>query len=770
MRNKRILLSLLIYLSFTEMTLAKEKIIDILKFKGLELKIKPENTSPICFYYENYFQGKKFCLNSSEVIDFKIKNNIGVRADEIHSIKIPETHQIIVYQGEHSFTLTDSILQEAWQKITGKNDVTGIVATTKKRLSCDTNCIIAQKMIIPLSAIFAPYSADIQYQERSILLSFEKSHNTFDLSFNNFMEVTVDNGLVSILPAKSQQIDFPLNQDTTHISFLFSWHNNTLSLSFLETMEGKLLHLSPTISMSPDDLIHQEDIYLAIFNSDDRQPLTMPKVLMAVHNEPGRTKRGTTGILGCFLSGPLALYNVITQGRCNQVESAWHHIKAFFSGDDPSNSVIAGKAVPLKPKLLPTPTLPEVTSPTLRLTQLNTDLHGQSLTLPAVSYYCQTPLEHVVGARFPRQIKHSCYTWMSSVLADFTLLFGRSLHTWSTEYLIQTLNGILDRRAIDGDNDAIDAFIRDPRTGNRLIQTINDVAEEYGRSALIDSLTQAFIYAEHVYMQYAVANNLPGPSSANSDDSCHSLTDFDSEDYSSSDSDIASPLQTQQYPLGTYQMPISSYVHQDVLPRVLHNGEWQVSHERFDIEIIQGTHEQTRHSIYDLLETIATWENTYQEQQVHCNHHGIFPTEMETNRYAGQVTSRLITSHAQHPRSDQIIIVVRFNHQIVSVSVADSYFVDGNPEMKRGTIRATLTNPAYVLTPQIEGAIRGAGSAALHTMIQHLIDNDISVIEAEVISTPSAMIKKRIGFVFIPYPYNSYPLPATAIPTPEPKF
>ncbi|WP_261373741.1 hypothetical protein [Yersinia mollaretii] len=665
------------------------------------------------------------------------------------------------------------------------NDVTEIFTTDKMPLNCDTNCIITQKMVIPLSRIFSYSMSDSQYQEKSVLLSFETHINTFNISINNFLDITVDDGLVLIQPPNSQQIDFALHKDATHISFLLSWFENELILSYVETADGELLHSSPIVSMSPSHDIHQEEMELIIFNSDDRQPLTLQKVLMASHSEPHRAKRGTAGIVGCFLSGPLALYNLVTQGRCNQVESAWRHIKAIFAGHDASDRVVAGTGEPLKPKpeLIGAPQ--EQGAPTLTLTQLNTQLHGQSLILPAVSRYCQTPLESILSTRYPRQVTYSCSTWLSAVLSDFTLLFGNSLRSWSTEYLIQTINGILDRRAIDNDNEAIDAFIHSPTAGNRLIQTITDVAEEQGRSALIDSITQAFAYAEQAYAQYVInshsqsTSHLPSSSQGASnfpndeiyggydsfDENDH-YDSCDSEDASSSSSDIAPPQQAQQYPLGSYQMSISSYVHQDVLPRILRNGEWIVPQERFDIEVIQGPYTQNRQSLYALLEAIAQWENIYIEKPVQCNRKGLFPTDMDTNRYAGRVTSRLIKSYAQYQRHNQVIVVVRFNDQIVSASTAYTYFADGTAERTYGVIGATITNPTHVLNPQAEGTIRGAGSAALHATIQHLQANGVTELEAEVISTPSAVIKKRIGFVFVPNKYFM-PLP-TPSPTPAP--
>ncbi|CNL01172.1 N-acetyltransferase GCN5 [Yersinia mollaretii] len=778
MKNKCILLSLLIYLSSTEVALAEGNLTrNVIDRIHHDMAVRSAMTSPVCFYYENYFQGERFCLNPPEVIDFTKENNLQIHANKIKSINIPKSSQITVYQGEHFFTLTDSILQVPWQKMIAVDDVTEIFTTDKKPLNCDTNCIITQKMVIPLSRIFSYYMSDSQYQEKSVLLSFEIHINSFNIGINNFLDITVDDGLVLIQPPNSQQIDFVLHKDATHISFLLSWFENELILSYVETADGELLHSSPIVSMSPSHDIHQEEMELIIFNSDDRQPLTLQKVLMATHREPHRTKRGTAGIVGCFLSGPLALYNLVTQGRCNQVESAWRHIKAIFAGHDASDKVVVGTGEPLKPKPVETSVPPEQDTPTLALTQINTQLHNQSLTLPAVSRFCQKSLDTIINNRYPRQASYSCSTWLSAVLTDFTLLFGSSLRTWSTEYLIQTINGILDRRAIDNDNDAIDAFIHSPVAGNRLIQTLTDVAEEQGRSALINSITQTFTYAEQNYAQYAAssrsqgASHLPNGAQGASHGSDGSYDSFDendlydscdSEDGSSSRSDVAPPQQAQQYPLGSYQMPISSYAHQDILPRILRNGEWIVPQERFDIEVIQGPYTQNRRSLYALLEAIAQWENIYIEKPVQCNRRGLFPTDMDTNRYAGRVTSRLIKSYAQYQRHDQIIVVVRFNQQIVSVSTANTYFVDGSAERTHAVIGATITNPAYVLNPQAEGTIRGAGSAALHATIQHLQASGVTELEAEVISTPSAVIKKRIGFVFVP---NKYGMP---LPTPSP--
>ncbi|WP_145494551.1 hypothetical protein [Yersinia massiliensis] len=768
MKHKRFLLLPLSILLLSEISCAAGNLSNSMGIITAHFKKMSDKTSSACFYKEDFFEEKIFCLTPPMMIDFTLENNIGVRANDIQSIRLPENSQLTVYQGDRFFTLTGSILRDAWKKLAGMGDITQIIATDKKPLMCDTQCIITQRSIIPISTIFSHDINDIQQQERSLLLSFERGDNNFDITFNNLMDVTVDDGIISILPPNSPQIDFSLHQDTTHISFLFSWYEKELSLYYLETVNGELRYLSPQISMQSEYSINQEEIDLAIFNSDDRQPLILQKVLLATHREAHRDKRGALGIAGCFLNGPLALYNVVTQGRCDQVESAWHQIKTVFSGKDPSNRIVAGTAKPLKPTPHSEKSPQENTNPTLVLTQLKTDLHGQSLTLPAVSKYCQTSIDNVIAARYPRQTRYSCATWLSSVLADFTMLFGSSLRTWSTEYLIQTINGILDRRALDTDRDAMEAFIQKPNVGNRLIQTITDVAEEQDRTALIEHITHSFLNAEQNYAQYALNSQPQGASNDQADMSCYSESDdeseVESESENDSDSGAASPRQAQQYPLGSYQMQLATYDYQDVLPRILINGEWQVASERFDIEVIQGTREQTRQSIYHLLETVAAWENTYYERRVYCNRHGQFTNTMETNRYAGQITSQLIRSHVQYPRSDNIIIVVRLNNRIVSTSLAHNYFAGGDPQRQHSTISATLTDPAFVLTPQAEGTIRGAGSAALHAMLQHLKVNGVSVVHAEVISTPSAMVKKRIGFVFIPEVYGLY----NTSPTPPP--
>ncbi|AJI95783.1 hypothetical protein BD65_2029 [Yersinia ruckeri] len=625
-----------------------------------------------------------------------------------------------------------------------------------KPLECSIHCEIPNKKVIPLSEVFTINTAETDPPIQQALLSFSVSNRSeFNLNLEQNADITITQRTVMISGhGVTNTLEFELQKETTRLSFLFHFQNEKLFFNYMESIGVQPHYLSPIIELGR--VVQPKAGFLpdiVIYNGNPDGQLVMENVLMATQQSGHiRNKRGVAGILGCLTSGPLALYNVITQGHCTQVESAWKKIKAFFSGEDQSKMIIlAGEAKPVKP-INPSSLVSVAEKNALILTHIDSHLHNQSLTLPAAARYCQTPIKNVISGRYPRQIRYSCATWISAVLEDFTLLFGANLRTWSTEYLIQTLNGILDRQSLDNDNDAMDAFIQNPSSGHRLIQTINNVAEQQGRSDVIDSVTSAFSYAAQNYAHYAELNLPAGAYAIPSNDLSCSNNESDASD-SDSASDISTPLQAQRFPLGTYELTLSTYVPQEFSPLILRHGEWITSEDRFDIEIIKGTIAETRQQRYDLLESIADWGNIYHERKTCCNKYGIFSSEIETNRYAGQTANQIIRSVLRSYAMSNRIAVVRLNHQVVSVSAANIYFDfidETNNEIRFASIMATVTDPAYVLTPYKEGTIRRAGSAAVNALIQQMHADGVTSIMTEVISRPSAKVKTRLGFNFLP--------------------
>ncbi|ENJ2294591.1 GNAT family N-acetyltransferase, partial [Yersinia enterocolitica] len=101
--------------------------------------------------------------------------------------------------------------------------------------------------------------------------------------------------------------------------------------------------------------------------------------------EHGRFERDTAGTLGCVFIPGLAIYNYVTQSRCDQVDKLWGQISHWFSGDNKKKAIlIVGNTALLKPQ----PELPihknnQAAPLTLTLNKINTQLHSQALTLPA---------------------------------------------------------------------------------------------------------------------------------------------------------------------------------------------------------------------------------------------------------------------------------------------------------------------------------------------------------------------------------------------------
>lgn len=377
------------------------------------------------------------------------------------------------------------------------HDKMDVIAKNNNSLNCEGSCVILSKMVIPLDDIFHTSDIDVERQNKVALFSFEiDSNSTFNLNLENNADITIDDNEIHILSSgiDSQQISHPLHPDTTSISFIFEMSNSELKINYMESNQHQKGTPSATITLHSERTRNLNTLpNLVIYNNILNGPLIMSHHLMVRMSADHRTKRGTAGIIGCLLSGPLALYNVVVHGRCNQVESAWASIKSFFSGEDKAKmQLVAGSATALKPK-----PLTEKPANTWVLTQLDLpSLHQQSLTLPAVANTCHIPLDNLISSRFPRQVDGpACGSWLSRLLADFTLLFGGSLRDWSMEHLRRVLDS-----AIDSDNTGY--AVIDTATERRLLQGIRRGVRELGRTEAINQITSSFHYAESALAHY----------------------------------------------------------------------------------------------------------------------------------------------------------------------------------------------------------------------------------------------------------------------------
>ncbi|HHA0035708.1 TPA: hypothetical protein ACOEXB_002408 [Yersinia enterocolitica] len=110
---------------------------------------------------------------------------------------------------------------------------------------------------------------------------------------------------------------------------------------------------------------------------------------------------------------------------------------------------------------------------------------------------------------------------------------------------------------------------------------------------------------------------------------------------------------------------------------------------------------------------------------------------------AASLVSDVAQSWLRTPREDYIYVIVRLSGEIVSIAMA----VDIN-ESDVG-VAGSLTRPADVLHPTANGVIRGAGTAAMRALAGHLAKKGKRALVSEVISQPSAIVKKKVGFQYI---------------------
>ncbi|MBW5814655.1 hypothetical protein H0I61_21690, partial [Yersinia kristensenii] len=77
---------------------------------------------------------------------------------------------------------------------------------------------------------------------------------------------------------------------------------------------------------------------------EDIQPLILNKTIMAINKHSHRDKRGALGIAGCVGIPLLAIYNLVVQGRCNQLDKLVGANEFSHHDGEGKTQVVAGSA------------------------------------------------------------------------------------------------------------------------------------------------------------------------------------------------------------------------------------------------------------------------------------------------------------------------------------------------------------------------------------------------------------------------------------------
>ncbi|HHH1510393.1 TPA: peptidase inhibitor family I36 protein [Yersinia enterocolitica] len=691
--------------------------------------------SAACFYDFDNFTGDSICISGNERIDL-YNETYGRRShilnplnDKISSILLPKDTQAIIYEndgyGGVYFTLTESHSESNLENIGMNNNITSMRVSQFEHFLCDKYCVIKDSMLVPVQYAFGNYWDDKRIGSKQVLISFyitNKDNHSIGISGGGIFKI------------KGKEILFVHEHSNKSAVFELSGHGNTLSLlskfsggyfefQLVESSGDQVINIYPVLGYLFD--VDDTNVRFFINNENSKQPVIIDKIVLTVEKEHHRIERSFIGKVICWLDPLLNLYNYIIQGGCNQVDHFITDARDFFSSASNKVLQVSGTSKPL-PKIKDNESfafekmmLDLSSDPKGILTHINSDMNGKSLTLPATALACHVSMKDQIlpHLRSRRQAIPPCITWTLNILTDFTLLFGSSISTWNAENFGRVISRIVN----SGDTGYA---VSDPVIDQRLVENVRTFVAEN-----IDNVTRlktAFDFSQLSYSDY-LRHNEP-------------------------ESNALSPQAVQLLPQGRYELALQNFQFVETVPRRQHHGEW-VEHPElhFDIEIISGETATTQTARQNVLPVVEDWRKRYhqasQSLYITANaetisnpnmHHG-----MNDVISAASLVSDVAQSWLRTPREDYIYVIVRLSGEVVSIAMA----VDIN-EFDVG-VAGSLTRPDDVLHSTANGVIRGAGTAAMRALAEHVAKKGKRALVSDVISQPSAIVKKKVGFQYI---------------------
>ncbi|ENK4577694.1 GNAT family N-acetyltransferase, partial [Yersinia enterocolitica] len=259
--------------------------------------------------------------------------------------------------------------------------------------------------------------------------------------------------------------------------------------------------------------------------------------------------------------------------------------------------------------------------------------------------------------------------------------------------------------------------VNDQDTEDHLVNEIRGAVERLGLVETIQQITRAFEYARLNYATYLVHN----PSASES------------------------PIAAQSLPLGKYSLSLESY-HYPTEPhvvRIRENNEWVVRPDlHFEVEIIENS-ATDRSAITQAHAVMNHWFNTYLFAPLKTDQQGNPLTDLDRTTSAARTTSTSLLLELEGNSSGYLFVVVRLNGETVSILGAS----EGRDAGEEYYIDVSVSKPRNVLTPNVEGNVRGAGTAAVHELARYLKQKGVKTLRSNVISQPSARVKSKLGFI-----------------------
>lgn len=732
-----------------KITLKNDINLQQLKSSGFYNRIKSYQIAPaICFYTEDGFQGETTCLASNQQIDFyhdtenileSDREVLPIHNDSIQSITIPQGMIATIYKNDNFnapfFKLTESITDNSLKALEMSNTITGIKVSESKGLSCDQQCVIVTNHKIKLADVFGKYWNDERLKNKQILLVFNTMNlgedDNYVLTLFNGANININKSIINFYNEKmNDKFYFEHYRRSDNLSFIIQIEKDTVKVQYIRTLENNLVDTSPIIFFDWDNGISEPpEIVITNYNKD--KPLVIVKtILTADTGDKDWEKRdlAQTSKILCAFTPFLNIYNYIIQGKCQQLNGIIFSANDFFNHNTKGKTLhIAGNSPPLKPKSSKEAELriPKDVDNYMTLTYIDYSQRRQSLSLPAVAKACMVSLHSLFNSRPTRQVRPHCIDWTLEIMTDFTLLFGNSLETWNTAFFGQIVDSIIrtGSTGVTAENAAVE---------NRFTHAITEkITDRTTNNALADIKT-AFDYAQLSYTSYNLL----------------SLSD-------------ESPSQVELLPLGIYELLLETFIFKPTPPKIISQGEFVEQTElEFEIEILPTPTPEEEEKLSGveisnaqamrkkLKEIIDHWEQQYQRGYPDQGANADAATDeindaLNKLLLAGNVVTGIINRRLILHRPGEIYVIVKLRGRVIAIVLADRFNSRDEVELV-----ASATLPDYVLFPDREGTVRGAGTAAVRELSRYLQQQGARILFSEVITQPSARVKQKVGFNF----------------------
>ncbi|MCB5308697.1 peptidase inhibitor family I36 protein [Yersinia massiliensis] len=687
-----------------------------------------------CFYEYDRFDGKAICLSDDEQTDLyneKQHNISDSLNDRISSISVPSAMQVTLYKDDRyngdRFVLTENFLLDALKELGMAFNISSITASQIDNFVCDRSCVVNNKMVIPIKSVFGQYWNDERIGAKQVLISLKLTGN------DDYLIWLSDNGLIRVKDRIIYYIHdyisnaayYEMSSDSNRLSILTRFNGGYFESQFIESFDYEMRYLSPIIGylFNPS----KDDIHFSIlnFNLNENKSVIIDKIVMTVEKAKRRVERSIPGVASCWLMPILNIYNYIVQGKCNQVDRFVGNVSDFFDGSSDKILQISGTSKPL-PKVdsnnenIFRNHLILSSTPYGTLTHIKAGLNKESLTLLATALACKVSMKEQLlpHIRTRREDSPACIDWTLDILTSFTLLFGGSLAGWNAENFGRVIERILHHQDTG-------YAVSDIETETRLVRSVGAFITANVDEDLI-RLKTAFDFSQLSYANYLSHNNTESP--------------------------VLPPQRSQELLLGRYELVLENFSYTETIPRIREAGQW-VEHPElnFEVEIITGPPTETLFARQNVSPTVDEWHRIYRQPlplMINSSEDSddIEPSVLRARDSvipASRIVSDVIQSWLRTSREDYIYVIVRLSGKIVSITLA----VDIN-ETDMG-IGGALSDPAYVLHPLNVGTVRGAGTAAIKALAQFAAKKGKRALVSDVISQPSAIVKKKVGFRFI---------------------